>query len=385
MGNPASVWGGRAAEATLQSGDHFLPALDGWRAIAVIAVIFDHWCALSFPADVGASGWLLSLSHHVGPQAVSLFFAISGYLITQRLLIEYDRHGTISLRSFYIRRVFRILVPALLYLSVLSVIAAAGLLAVSRGEILSAAFSYSNYFPGRSFYTSHFWSLSLEEHFYLFWPALLALGGTRRAVQFGILAVAVELIWRPFALGRTHLGDFDLQRTDLRLDALLLPALLAILLHQRRWRWLADKLSHPQAFWVPTALLLATEAIAQLGHVSWIPTTFLRSALFPLIVVSTVLNSKTVMGRMLEWTPLAWIGRISYGVYLWHKLFVIHSQSVSQALWRFPLYAVFVIAFSAAVYYLFDRPMVSVGRRLAKHFVQRPAGVPVQADPIAIS
>jgi peptidoglycan/LPS O-acetylase OafA/YrhL len=153
----------------------YLPSLDGWRAVAITAVILCHAFGQE---DTG--GKVNSLILNLGQQGVSLFFAISGYLITTLLLDEQQRGG-ISLRGFYIRRAFRILPPAYIYLAAVATIGVSGLIHLAPGEILSAALVYNNYWPSRSWFTQHFWSLSMEEHFYLLWPSLLTLSGLVRA------------------------------------------------------------------------------------------------------------------------------------------------------------------------------------------------------------
>jgi peptidoglycan/LPS O-acetylase OafA/YrhL len=153
----------------------YLPTLDGWRAVAITAVILCHAFGRE---DTGSK--INSLILSLGQQGVSLFFTISGYLITTLLLDERQRGG-ISLRGFYIRRAFRILPPAYIYLAAVATIGVSGLIHLAPGEILSAALVYNNYWPSRSWFTQHFWSLSMEEHFYLLWPSLLTLSGLVRA------------------------------------------------------------------------------------------------------------------------------------------------------------------------------------------------------------
>src|SRR5664279_3649293 len=107
----------------------YLPTLDGWRAIAILAVMFDHAVGYSwlkrYPQLVNFS--------HTGPNGVSLFFAISGFLICSRLLEEDRAFGKINLSGFYIRRGCRILPPALLYLLIIAILSAFGLILVSPG------------------------------------------------------------------------------------------------------------------------------------------------------------------------------------------------------------------------------------------------------------
>src|ERR1700722_18709415 len=161
----------------------YLPSLDGWRAVAITAVILCH----AFGQE-SSNSKINSLILNLGQQGVSLFFAISGYLITTLLVDEQQRAG-ISLRGFYIRRAFRILPPAYIYLAVLGAMGISEIIHVTPGEILSAALVYSNYWPLHSWFTFHFWSLSIEEHFYLLWPSLLALSGLARAKWFAFVGI----------------------------------------------------------------------------------------------------------------------------------------------------------------------------------------------------
>ncbi len=145
----------------------YLPTLDGWRAIAIVAVLLDHAVAYS---PLGQVPWLYRLSR-TGPNGVSLFFAISGFLICSRLLEEQRAFGRISLQGFYIRRACRILPPAMFYLAVIGVLALCGIVVVTGAEWWSCVFFFRNYLPaswigqGWGGYTVHYWSLAVEEHF----------------------------------------------------------------------------------------------------------------------------------------------------------------------------------------------------------------------------
>ena len=156
----------------------YIPTLDGWRAIAILMVLVDHALFFGFRASRVA---LWPVPPALGLHGVNLFFALSGFLITSRLLEEWRVTGAISLRGFYIRRAFRILPAALLVLAATATLGLVGLIPVSRMEVLGAVFFFRNYLPGASypdatgFFTEHYWSLAVEEHFYLAWPALLLL------------------------------------------------------------------------------------------------------------------------------------------------------------------------------------------------------------------
>src|SRR5262249_54819702 len=138
------------------------------------------------------------LARH-GAIGVDLFFGLSGFLIGTRLLEERRRTARIHLVAFYIRRSFRILPPYLAYLVALTALAAVGVLATPGRELASCLLFVRNYLiptAGGGWYTGHFWSLAVEEHFYLIWPVLLIVWGARNAAwKVAMLAGAVAA-WR---------------------------------------------------------------------------------------------------------------------------------------------------------------------------------------------
>ena len=178
------IYSGKEPPSTLRPNEHsraYLHSLDGWRAIAVGAVMLDH--AQPFGPRF--------VQHHLqnnGAEGVWLFFAISGLLICSRMIAEESTYGRVSLRNFYIRRAFRILPAALLYLLVIALLGSLNVLPFDLPSWLGAVFFYRNYWHyffganAGSWFTGHFWSLSVEEQFYLLWPAALLLLGKRKAV-----------------------------------------------------------------------------------------------------------------------------------------------------------------------------------------------------------
>src|ERR1700751_4859827 len=142
--------------------------LDGWRGLAIVLVTAQHAAIWSrFRYRIWAN---------LGSLGVDIFFVVSGYIITLRLLEEMERTSTIDLRSFYCRRAFRMLPLVCAYLLTLTILSASITLpGFHTSEILGSLFFFRNYqvaATGDGFYTMHFWSLAVEEHFYLLWPAL---------------------------------------------------------------------------------------------------------------------------------------------------------------------------------------------------------------------
>jgi peptidoglycan/LPS O-acetylase OafA/YrhL len=203
-----------------------IPTLDGWRGIAILLVIVTHVQA-GLLGHVWRYPWM-----DLGQHGVGIFFVLSGYLITSRLLC--DEKG---LGPFYIRRFFRLMPCAWLYLAVLPVV---GLLLHTRvigHEVWACLFFYRNYFPlaenAHNAFTSHFWSLSLEEQFYLFWPALLIFAGKRWSFAIAVVGAC--------ACGAVRFAMWDQATshklaTGVRIDALLIGCTLAFLLESEAVR-----------------------------------------------------------------------------------------------------------------------------------------------------
>jgi peptidoglycan/LPS O-acetylase OafA/YrhL len=349
--------------------DRNIPTLDGWRAVAILLVIVDHLMAVGTPRVRGAIA--------VGQIGVNLFFGLSGFLITTRLLAERERTGRISLRDFYRRRVARILPAAFVYLAVIGVIAAAGALPVRPLELVASAGFFRNYLPPAlplagtalgafdGFYTSHFWSLAVEEHFYLLWPPLLRrLRSVRRAGWVAVGAAVAVMVWRGLVLLMTvertgHGVTLFTVRTDLRLDALLWGAAMAAAYAQPKVReWLTSRRGAAM-WWVGVVAYVLVVAHYHARPTLW------ESALIPALIAGTVARPRAVVGRMLSLPAMMWVGRLSYSLYLWQQLWVPvagmpHSLGRVQS-WPFNLLAILLSA--VASYYLIERPCISLGRR----------------------
>jgi peptidoglycan/LPS O-acetylase OafA/YrhL len=327
-----------------------IPTLDGWRAIAISMVMLHHVVRGLYPrdADYWNQSWTL-----FGAFGVDVFFALSGLLITRLLIEEARQTGTIDLRSFYIRRSFRILPPCLVFLTVVSL---AGLIQ-SRVELASCLLFFRNYIPASSgaIYTAHLWSLAVEEHFYLIWPGLLLLSGVKRARALAMwLAIGIGL-WRVANAQLNLLPALVTHfRSDLRMDALLWGCAAAFLLDLP-----------PRRYRLPVWLGLLAAAIAFLNFYSLLTGLWL-AILIPLVLAGTAMHPEWRVSRALEWTPLRWVGRISYGLYLWQQIFLIPGYMQPAHPWqRWPwnLLATFVVA--GVSYYAIERPLLRVGRRLA--------------------
>ena len=258
-----------------------IPTLDGWRAVAIAAVVIHHLARWFYQQE---SAYSLSVTRF-GAFGVDVFFGLSGLLITKLLLDEFGRTASFDLRGFYIRRAFRILPPSLMFLAVITV---AGMWR-STWEVASCLLFFRNYVPDSltSGATQHLWSLAVEEHFYLLWPGLLALVGARRSKNLAAgLALAVAL-WRmiqsQFAPPLLPLVPAHF-RSDIRLDALLWGCVVAFILDNPAARArLAKQL--PFMAWCAMAGLLGL-CIAYYSELNSV----MVAVLIPILLAGTTLN-----------------------------------------------------------------------------------------------
>ncbi len=303
----------------------YLPGLDGLRAVAVFAVVAYH---LDLPRAVG--GFL----------GVDLFFVISGYLITSLLVREVEVNGRVDLRSFWLRRVRRLVPPVVVMVAVTLLAtrwwglpeqwadvradAVASIGYVANWWFVASDQSYFDSFLGPS-PLRHMWSLAVEEQWYLLWPVVIAILGAsivsssrRRAVTtFGFLgAAALSALWmamlfEPGDPSRVYYG------TDTRAQQLLVGAALAVGLPLVPR--LARALSSPIALGTSlVAWLLVASSVTDEASWMYRGGLFAASVLAAALVAGVVSPAGSGVSSVLGSAPMRWLGRRSYGVYLWH-------------------------------------------------------------------
>ncbi|NNE37271.1 MAG: acyltransferase, partial [Gammaproteobacteria bacterium] len=238
-----------------------LPALDGFRMIAVISVVLFH-------ANIG--GFFFTARH-----GVAGFFVLSGFLITWLLLKEHRMTGHISLKDFYYRRSLRIF-PA--YYTFVALTISWDLFRGNseiREFILPSIFYYVNYHNAINGHTAasvtHLWSLAIEEQFYLIWPLLLIFmlkPGKKSVINFLAGIIVLVMIWRSVAISILGLGqDWAYNSFDTRIDNLATGCLLAMLIEKRKVQEILQFISSKP--WMPivtVALLSMSRAITSFHY-----------------------------------------------------------------------------------------------------------------------
>jgi peptidoglycan/LPS O-acetylase OafA/YrhL len=352
-----------------------IPSLDGLRAIAVLTVFVGH--GLTAPG-----AW----PGHVG---VTIFFFLSGYLITTLLRREYEKTQTIALKRFYLRRAFRILPAAYTAITVAVILANVGSLggAVTGWGILAEVFSYTNYYivafgrDGLPPATTQFWSLGVEEHYYLAIPLviwlLLARGFSRERIGILLLSLAALVpIWRIY-LGLTG-ASFDRLyiSTDTRMDSILFGSAFALLMNPAlgdlppRGPRVTRILNEPWLALVATGVFVAS-ALVPGQHFRLSVADVVQCACLVPIFWHLIQRPTSHVGRVLNHKIVARIGVLSFSVYLFHRMVIeLLAQSFAAPIFIDIFALVLTIGVAELVYRTVEKPSIAL-RRNIEHRLDR--------------
>ena len=345
-----------------------LPSLDGWRAVSIVMVLGFHSAfAAGFPVGLKPAFFDYIFNGDLG---VRFFFIISGFLITWLMVLETDKSGSVNLKYFYARRFLRIL-PV--YFTFLCVLAGLQVFASTPQSVVSwvGNLTFTRNFTGGAPSSEHLWSLSVEEQFYLIWPAALVLSGAGRNVRPAILILGTVILLAPFFRGMWITGCypailapvFCVDSFFLRFDSLAFGCLCAILLARKREliseyfkarSWLIVILAVSLIFF---SNFLDVWLAIRLG-----PT--LQALGFSFLLLHSVVAPQWGFYRALNWAWVRQIGVLSYSLYIWQQLFWSPPKSLGlshtwwMGLWIIPLFTVATVS-----YYGIERPFLELRKR----------------------
>ena len=356
-----------------------LPALDGVRGVAVLLVMALHVGLMLRPGTGLAPGGLIG---------VDMFFVLSGFLITSLLLDERSVTGGVSMRAFYMRRALRLL-PALFALMAVQFGYALAKNVPVQTEIkrlLPIIFYVSNWAQSMGGHVpkelGHTWTLAVEEQFYLVWPAVVLLlvhfvrsrRGVVSLLTLGIIASALIRAWI-WKYGSHWPAAY--MRTAARADGLLMGALAAFL-----WRWNALAVRWVRAVaWAAVAGLVVMVPLWKATSSGMFYGGFTVAAFGTAAIIVAVALGGWRLERLFALRPLRAVGRVSYGLYLWH-VFIITVIGAELPKWSRSERALLAVVLSAIAtvlsWWLVEAPFL----RLKERFVRRARtpGPPVAAE-----
>lgn len=300
-----------------------IPSLDGLRACSVGIVIVSHFLAY-LPGDENRFPFV-QLSW-LGKSGVDVFFVISGFLITGLLAKEWNATGKISLRNFYLRRFFRIFPPFYVFLAIIGLVWAKGIVAINVPGFLSSATYTSNYWGSPNWILAHTWSLGLEEQFYVLWPPCFVLLGKRRSARVAlaiiVLAPAVRLLNYVVAPPLRGAAGTMLHT---RLDMIMFGCAMALLWESPRFHKLTERFLNPGLFAFAALYIIVLAPVLSarfMGWYDWPVGYTLRGLLISIVVLYAVKRPASPTGKFLNLAPMRHLGVISYSIYLWQQPFM---------------------------------------------------------------
>lgn len=352
--------------------NQYIPYLDGCRGVAILFVVLSH----------------AGLGHLIpGKFGVTFFFFISGFLITKLLLNEMDQNGRIRFANFYLRRLFR-LYPALIGMIIMACLASLIIHCdLPSTDVYAALFYYTNYYIGWvrtpvedcKRILDIIWSLSVEEHFYIFFPFLLQISLRGRSAK------TKKFVWILFAfclitfLNRVfifyHYGEAmenvagkEYFSTHTRVDSILWGCIASVLLYQLR-SGIFIKMTKNILFIAAGLLLLLLSLIIRKDF-------FLQTMQFSfqgigllILVPALGFMQKNFIRQFFESAPLVYIGKISYSLYLFHWISakIANHAAIEYSLqWQLIFWSL-AVAGTLLSFYLVEKPFVSLRRKFGSH------------------
>jgi len=349
-----------------------IPSLNGLRAICILVVIAYHFQAhrLIFQNSTlkYASFFLFN-----GPLGVGVFFVISGFLITTLLIKEKEVSHNISLKNFYIRRTIRIFPAYYFLLFCYFVFQSLGYINLNRVDWLSSLTYTKQFFTNSSYQTSHLWSLSVEEMFYILWPVIFS-----KFSKYGTL-ITISLI---VAVNVSRMMQYSYPMPTMtntifsRGDSLLIGCLFAIhynkivaFIAQKRYLlmlvfllllssiYLSKYLYHLAPMPITNIKLRLINQQQPLFYSLLGNTGLITNLLIGLLIIISI-NIKSIWFKFLNLPIMEYIGKLSYSLYLWQQVFTADNSY----LLKLPVVLLLACIFIAAClsYYLIEKPFLKL-------------------------
>ncbi len=339
--------------------------MDGWRALSIALVLLEHASrTMWFP-----TAFIPFVQH--GGLGVRFFFVISGFLITWLLLKENEFTGSVNLRNFYLRRALRIFPIYFLYLFVLSSLTSFS--QSSYAWVANLTFTTDFYQEARA--TTHFWSLGVEEQFYLVWPVILFLVLRFASVRILAITLTIPLVAAPIArflvwASHPQYLDFLFQGYSYfcNFDVLAYGCIAAVIFHRRPnvLKLIFEK-GGLVAFLSGILLILIPIFI---GRRHWIPSRLgemvfisIQAIGFVFLLLHSVMCPQWPTYRFLNWNWVRHLGLLSYSTYIWQQMFWSSESvfGVKNAWWTvFPIWILIALLVAHVSYYLLERPLLGL-------------------------
>lgn len=360
--------------------DGRLRELDGWRAISVSFVFLAH-CFLQHPGFITRFPTVGTHIASFGGLGVKIFFVISGFVIFRLLILEEARYGSVSLKAFYIRRACRILPPFYFYLALVSLLLFCGLIHEHWDEILRAAVFVTDFHLWRvGWFDAHSWSLSVEEQFYVIFPAIWVLAPKllKAPVFVGVFLACIA--WNFSAL---FANTEPMISTTVRGGFVCISCGALMAIHEMRLRAIAARI--PGFLVALVTLILFAHAT---GSASWQEIAY--ESLFLPLSIGLLLLFSMERGRWLRAfllsKPAQAVGVTSYGIYLWQQMFTGRRFQFSGAHEFTSLMYPLLFLVVPLSYFVIEKPAIRLGKSLSQRARRSTiSSIPLLEEPVSPS
>ncbi|HTI89862.1 MAG TPA: acyltransferase [Puia sp.] len=348
--------------------NRYVSYLDGLRGYAILLVLAGHFELLKiFFARFG----------------VTVFFFVSGFLITKLLIYEFNKHNRIDLPAFYLRRLFRLYPALIVMIGIACLILLAYGFRIVIPDVLSGLFYFTNYYlayfkpyvPDNYLLVSNIlWSLSVEEHFYLIFPLLFALFFARKKQFLNILVLLLP-IFLLIRIGTclTHAPKeyfiINYFTTHSRGDSILYGCVSALLIYQFNVKWYLKALQSQLFFFGGVVLLLFALVFRQEFFQSTFAYSFFGAGLFFVVPSFSFVNSRGIIKRIVDNPVTVYIGKLSYSLYLFHWISLkLGNLIFEHKNWQWYLFVVpmsFILAWLS--YNYVEKPFLALRKRFGSN------------------
>lgn len=343
----------------------YIRGFDGLRAISVLLVILAHGSTLYDHLPENDLYRVRLYALFSGETGVMAFFAISGFLITHLLLKEKERSGSINIRHFLIRRFLRLMPVLLVFLMAVAVFSQAGFFVVNQMAWMAAGLYFFNFLPHtyNVVELTHTWSLGVEEQFYLLWPLVLKFMRdtffTKILLLLLLICGVVLVMFHQWTVSgnawqKQFMQDYRPFRWFIPAIAPVIAGAMASWLWNRKsprfMRWINGKDG-----WVLFAVLFFSpvylpDPVFRLHYL-------LQGMAIAVLLTKVMEHQDAFWTKFLEFSALRFIGRISYGIYIWQGLFLRTGPGSENAFQQFPLNLLFTFMAAVLSFYLMEKPL----------------------------
>ena len=337
------------------------PSLNGLRAISILLVLIHHLSGQEHLfLGYDKNKWIFPLISFLqdGQLGVNVFFVISGFLITSLMLNEESTTGTISLRNFYIRRTLRIFPAYYCLLLVYFILQLLHIIYISDVSWVTAI-TYTKYFNwSLDWYTGHGWSLSIEEHFYLFWPLILIYGRKYRKTAAIVLILTVPVI--RVVLYFHPISWINELTIFTRIDSIATGSLFAFckdeIIEKIQTHW-------KKVFYGSIMIIFLLPHLSHLGII-FIATGSTHGSIanfaIALLMFYSIFGPNEIWYKFLNSKVMNTIGLLSYSIYLWQQIYISGN---SYWVTKYPQNLFFISITAISSYYFIEKPILKLKTR----------------------